>query len=75
MRRSVFCLFKKIPFYTRKYSTQKLEQVKTFPLYLTLKWDGEQESYFHYFWLRLHCPNSVHPKTKERIIGNNFFLN
>lgn len=81
IRRALFQLYKKN--ITRKFSTStpskqssELDHVKSFPYYLTLKWNGEKESWnFHYFWLRVNCPNSVHPKTKERIVGKFLFKN
>lgn len=33
---------------------------------LTVQWDNDSESSYHYIWLRDNCPTAFHPQTGER---------
>ena len=51
---------------SNKYTVKKIEKKKN---YLSISWNDNFKSKFHFLWLRDNCPTAIHPTANMRVFN------
>ena len=51
---------------SNKYTVKKIEKKKD---YLSIVWNDDFKSKFHFLWLRDNCPTAIHPTANMRVFN------